>query len=48
LPTHARGSAIGAPFVIGGALKSVYDVGLYILFRNVEVGGERHGEPTAG
>jgi predicted MFS family arabinose efflux permease len=40
--------ALGAPFVIAGALKSVYDVGLYILFRNVEVEGERHGEPTAG
>jgi len=25
----------GAPFVIAGALKSVYDVGLYALFRNV-------------
>jgi hypothetical protein len=40
--------ALGAPFVIAGALKSVYDVGLYILFRNVEVEGERHGEPTTG
>ena len=27
--------ALGAPFVIAGALKSVYDVGLYVLFRNV-------------
>jgi predicted MFS family arabinose efflux permease len=33
--------AIGAPFVIAGALKSVYDLGLYALFRNVEVEGER-------
>jgi len=28
----------GAPFVIAGALKSVYDIGLYALFRNVDVG----------
>ncbi len=27
--------ALGAPFVIGGALKSIYDVGLYVLFRRV-------------
>ena len=39
--------ALGAPFVIAGALKSVYDVGLYILFRNVEVEGERPGEQTS-
>ncbi len=37
-----RGS-LGAPFVIAGVLKSVYDVGLYSLFRNVDVEGE---EPT--
>ncbi len=30
-------SALGAPFVIGGLLKSVYDVGLYVLFRDVRV-----------
>jgi MFS family permease len=29
--------SLGAPFVIAGALKSAYDAGLYILFRNVEV-----------
>src|SRR5437763_11741255 len=29
--------ALGAPFLIGGALKSVYDLGLYALFRNAEV-----------
>jgi predicted MFS family arabinose efflux permease len=39
--------ALGAPFVIAGALKSVYDVGLYLLFRNVEVEGERPGEQTS-
>ncbi len=33
--------ALGAPFVIAGALKSVYDLGLYALFRNVDVGTER-------
>jgi hypothetical protein len=26
---------LGAPFLIAGALKSVYDVGLLMLFRNV-------------
>ncbi len=30
--------ALGAPFLIAGALKSIYDVGLYALFRNVELG----------
>jgi len=41
--------ALGAPFLIAGALKSVYDLGLYTLFRNVEVEGERTSEPpTAG
>src|SRR5262249_14465203 len=29
--------ALGAPFFIAGALKSVYDVGLYLLFRHVEL-----------
>jgi len=33
--------ALGAPFVIAGALKSVYDLGLYVLFRNVDVATER-------
>jgi predicted MFS family arabinose efflux permease len=28
---------LGAPFLLAGALKSVYDVGLYVLFRRVEV-----------
>jgi predicted MFS family arabinose efflux permease len=41
--------ALGAPFLIAGALKSVYDIGLYTLFRNVEVEGESPREPaTAG
>jgi predicted MFS family arabinose efflux permease len=38
--------ALGAPFIIAGAVKSVYDLGLYILFRNVAVEGERTGEPA--
>ena len=33
--------ALGAPFVIAGALKSIYDLGLYALFRNVDVPSER-------
>ncbi len=39
-------AALGAPFVIAGALKSVYDVGLYLFFRNVEVESERPRKPT--
>jgi predicted MFS family arabinose efflux permease len=41
--------ALGAPFVIAGALKCVYDLGLYVLFRGVEVEGEQPvGAATAG
>jgi predicted MFS family arabinose efflux permease len=29
--------SLGAPFVIAGALKSIYDLGLYVLFRNVSL-----------
>jgi hypothetical protein len=32
--------ALGAPFFIAGALKSVYDLALYAVFRDVEVAGE--------
>jgi len=32
---------LGTPFVIAGALKSAYDLGLYLVFRNVAVEGER-------
>jgi predicted MFS family arabinose efflux permease len=39
--------ALGAPFLIAGALKSVYDIGLYMLFRGVEVEGERTREPAS-
>jgi predicted MFS family arabinose efflux permease len=31
---------LGAPFLIAGALKSVYDVGLYLLFRDLGERGE--------
>ena len=31
------GGALGAPFVIAGAVKCVYDLGLYALFRRVEL-----------
>jgi MFS family permease len=37
---------LGAPFLLAGALKSVYDIGLYALFRNVDVEGE-HPRETA-
>jgi MFS family permease len=32
---------LGAPFLIAGTLKSVYDLGLYLTFRTVAVEGER-------
>jgi MFS family permease len=32
-------TALGAPFLIAGAIKSAYDVGLYVTFRNVRVAG---------
>jgi len=35
--------ALGAPFLIAGALKSVYDIGLYLSFRDIEVEAERRG-----
>jgi predicted MFS family arabinose efflux permease len=31
-------AGLGMPFVLAGVLKSVYDVGLYTLFRDVDVG----------
>ena len=34
-------AGLGAPFVLAGALKSIYDLGLYAAFRNVELVGER-------
>jgi MFS family permease len=38
--------ALGAPFFIAGTLKSVYDLGLYLLFRNVTIEGEQYREPA--
>jgi predicted MFS family arabinose efflux permease len=37
---------LGAPFLIAGTLKSVYDLGLYFTFRPVDVEGERAREPA--
>src|SRR5262249_38799781 len=34
-----RGS-LGVPFLVAGALKSVYDVGLYLVFRDVRLDAE--------
>ena len=39
-------SASARPSSIAGTLKSVYDIGLYLLFRNVDVEGERAREPA--
>ncbi len=41
-------AGFGAPFLIAGALKSVYDVGLYVLFRNVEVDSSHPLEAMGG
>jgi predicted MFS family arabinose efflux permease len=42
-------AGLGAPFLIAGALKSAYDLGLYLTFRNVAVEHERVRElPSAG
>jgi MFS family permease len=30
-------AGLGAPFLVAGALKSIYDVGLYVAFRDVQV-----------
>jgi MFS family permease len=38
-------AGFGAPFLIAGALKSAYDLGLYLTFRNVAVEGE-HARPV--
>ena len=37
LAGSAAALALGAPFVIAGAFKSVYDLGLYGLFRRVPI-----------
>jgi hypothetical protein len=33
----ASTAALGAPFMIAGALKSIYDLGLYTLFRRIPI-----------
>lgn len=37
---------LGAPFLIAGALKSVYDIGLYALFHKADLASERPEQPT--
>jgi predicted MFS family arabinose efflux permease len=39
--------ALGAPFVIAGALKSVYDIGLYTLFRSATLYPADRGVPRS-
>jgi predicted MFS family arabinose efflux permease len=39
--------ALGAPFLIAGALKSAYDVGLYVLFRDVHLEEPTRDLPAA-
>jgi predicted MFS family arabinose efflux permease len=39
-------AALGAPFFIAGTLKSLYDLGLYVLFRHVTPAGEHPREPA--
>jgi hypothetical protein len=34
-------AGLGTPFVLAGALKSIYDLGLYAAFRNVQIARER-------
>ena len=38
--------ALGAPFLVAGAVKSAYDLGLYLLFRGVRVEGEALDAPA--
>jgi predicted MFS family arabinose efflux permease len=35
-------AGLGAPFLIAGTLKGIYDIGLYVVFRNVHPATERH------
>jgi predicted MFS family arabinose efflux permease len=39
-------AGLGAPFFIAGALKSAYDLGLYVLFRDVTLESEHPREPA--
>jgi hypothetical protein len=38
--------AVGAPFVVAGVLKSLYDVLVFARFRRVVLPEERHGGRT--
>ena len=38
--------AVGAPFVLAGALKVVYDLALYVVFRRVPLPEESEREAT--
>ena len=41
-------AGLGAPFLIAGTLKSIYDVGLYVVFRDVDLArGRRKQHPTS-
>jgi hypothetical protein len=40
-------AGLGAPFLIAGTLKSVYDIGLYTLFRDLHEDDPATAEPTA-
>ena len=41
-PAPTLRGALGAPFLIAGTLKSVYDLGLYLLFRDVQLDEPTH------
>src|SRR5262249_28754474 len=43
LAGEALRAGLGAPFLVAGLVKSVYDLGLYALFRTVPYG--RHTDP---
>ena len=36
-------AGLGAPFLIAGTLKSIYDLGFYVAFRNVPLQSDPHG-----
>ena len=45
-PLLAGVAVRGAPFMIAGALKSVYDIGLYLIFRGRTRDGMRSSRAT--
>jgi predicted MFS family arabinose efflux permease len=40
-------AGLGVPFVIAGVLKSAYDLGLYMVFRNVPIGSTAHSREAS-